>query len=133
MPEPKEVPNKVLVSFIDLKAEFPQLEEKASLTLSPTPAGALFVNLILTTLLVNVPESITAFKPNVPTNDQTQPVAGTIVEVPLVRVGAVYLKTLAPHVAIDIGVMVIEVGAEGADTCVLIILDALFPLEPQPE
>jgi hypothetical protein len=70
-----------LLNFVDLFAPVPQSDVYATLTLSPVAAPVYTVN--LTTILCDVasPESITAFAPNVPTNDHNHPVAAGAVAV----------------------------------------------------
>jgi hypothetical protein len=62
--------NKVLVSLVALFGLLPHVDVYKTRILSPAAAAALLVNLTLITCEFTVPESIVAFVPNVPVNDQ---------------------------------------------------------------
>ena len=66
------------VAFVSFKALFklfPQAEVYATLALSPVADAVFNVYFIRTIREFKVPESTTAFNPNVPTNDHKYPVA----------------------------------------------------------
>ncbi len=116
----------VLVSLRALFKLFPQAEVNATLALSPFAAAVFNVYFIRTIRELNVPESTTAFNPNVPTNDQRYPVAEPV------NAGAVYLYTRFPHTSLTV-VIVMLAGAVGTAKTVLVNLSALFRLFPQAE
>ena len=78
----------VLLNLAAFAALFPQSEVYNTLTLSNAPAAALLVK--LTTMVRDdvVPESMVAFAPKVPVNDQTYPVAASVVAVAAGNAGA---------------------------------------------
>ncbi len=116
----------VLVSLRALFKLFPQAEVYATLALSPIAEAVFNVYFIRTIRELKVPESTTAFNPNVPTNDHKYPVA-----VP-VNAGAVYRYTRFPHTSLTV-VIVMLAGAVGNTAAVLVSLRALFKLFPQAE
>lgn len=109
----------------------PQDDVYDTRTLSPVPAPALLVNVTVITCEFTSPESINALLPNVPVNDQNQPVGAAKVAVADGTVdGAAYLYFLAPHTFVSIAVIVSDVGATG--TAVATFVNLAFAFAPLP-
>ena len=86
-----------------------------------------------TILEFKLPESMVAFNPNVPANDQIYPVAAPLVVVAAVKAGAVNLYIFAPQTLGATAVMEIDVGANGGFKTALLSFSDFFGLFPQRE
>lgn len=120
-----------LVSFNPLNKLFPQLDVYATFTLSAKVAALLLVYETLITLELISPESMTALLPRSPVKFHNHPVAAATVDVgeDAGKTGAVYRYIFAPQLFVDIGVIVIVVGAVGIFVTTLVSFNAsLFPI-----
>ena len=124
----------VLVSLIDFLKLLPQAEVYKTLMLSPAADAKLDEKVITTFCELKEPESITyPDKRREPVKSQRYPVAAVADVVAKGRDGALYRYFLAPHIFVCKGVMVIEVGAVGTESLILISLADRMALCPHPE